>query len=166
MGLERIHVLLFPIFLMLCVLWTFDGNMHAQGSQKKELDQEFYNDYLDSLPNRRAIRKKTLETNLLRVFKKLILRRDPFGGPGFNKTLTSTAMRYKQVNLDSVFIRGLFHELKYLRPTPYMYIVGAGPYRTFVSFKADPRAFLVGEFQTRTLKRKKRINTASEKTSP
>jgi hypothetical protein len=54
-----------------------------------DLDREFYNDYLDSLPNERQQRRETLERNLLTAVQRVIPREDPFEGQTFAAGLTA-----------------------------------------------------------------------------
>lgn len=119
------------------------------------LDKQFYNDYLDSLPNERLQQTALLEKNLLRVAVRAISREDSIDGPAFTKNLKTSSLKYEIVSSDSPFVRGIFKELPYLKPTKYMWIVASGPYVIFVSFLADPRLFLTGEFQTRVVKKSK-----------
>lgn len=118
-----------------------------------DLDKEFYNDYLDSLPNERQQRRETLERNLLTAVQRVIPREDPFEGQAFAAGLTAQALRYERVTVASPFIRGLFAELPYLKETEYMWIVRAGAYLVFVSFRADPERFILGEHQSRVVKK-------------
>lgn len=118
-----------------------------------DLDKEFYNDYLDSLPNERQQRRETLERNLLTAVQRVIPREDPFEGRSFAAGLTVQALRYERVTVASPFIRGLFAELPYLKETEYMWIVRTGPYLVFVSFRADPERFILGEHQSRVVKK-------------
>jgi hypothetical protein len=118
-----------------------------------DLDKEFYNDYLDSLPNERQQRRETLERNLLTAVQRVIPREDPFEGQAFAAGLTAQALRYERVSVASPFIRGLFAELPYLKETEYMWIVRAGAYLVFVSYRADPERFILGEHQSRVVKK-------------
>lgn len=115
----------------------------------QDLDREFYNDYLDSLPDERVLRKNTLEENLLRVLKRIIPREDPESGNPFVRTLKKGDFHYQRVTEESAFIRGLFQELPYLKPTEFMWVVKTGPYMLFVTFRFDPRRYLISEQQTR-----------------
>ncbi len=129
-------------------------SLHALGAEDR-LDKQFYNDYLDSLPNERLQQNALLEKNLLRVAVRAISREDSLEGPAYTKNLQTSALKYEIVAADSPFVRGIFKELPYLKPTKYMWIIGSGPYVIFVSFLADPRLFLTGEFQTRVVKKTK-----------
>lgn len=115
------------------------------------LDEEYYNDYLDSLPDERVATKRALEKNLLRVAQTIIPREDFKLGPEFAKTLTESDLKYEKVTRDSPFVRGIMKEMPYLKETQYMWIVKAGRYLIFVTFKADPRRFSVTAHQTRAV---------------
>lgn len=117
----------------------------------ESLDQEYYNDYLDSLPDERVQSQRTLERNLLRVVQTVIPREDFKDGPDFARGLKESDLKYDQVTRDSVFVRGIFKEMPYLKETPYMWIVKAGRYLIFVTFRADPRRFSVTFHQTRAV---------------
>lgn len=119
------------------------------------LDKQFYNDYLDSLPNERLQQTALLEKNLLRVVVRSIRSEDSLDGPAYTKNLQTSALKYEVVATDSAFARGIFKELPYLKPTKFMWIVSTGPYMIFVSFLVDPRLFITGEFQTRVVKKSK-----------
>ena len=124
----------------------------SSGSSKGKLDKDFYNDYLDNLPNPRERKEKVLRNNLLRVARRAILLEDPNDGKSYVKNkLKEKDIVYEVVTEESPFIRGLFHEVPYLKPTSYMWIMKTGPYLIFVSFKADPMVYICAEYQTRTL---------------
>ncbi len=112
-------------------------------SDADKLDREFYNDYLDSIPDPNPRRKKVLETNLLQIIKRNVPRRDINGGREYAKTVKITDLVYKRVTLGSPFVRGIFKEIRYLKPTPHMYIVKTGKYMIFMTFVVDPRRFIV-----------------------
>lgn len=121
-------------------------------SGQQALDKEFYNLYLDSLPNERVESEKTLTNNMMRLLIKTIPREDSQSGPAFIKTLTPSALQIARVTEDSPFVRGIFQELPFLRVMPFMYVVRAGPYLIFCTFRVDPRVFITGEFQSKTVK--------------
>jgi len=117
------------------------------------MEKEFYNDYLDSLPDERVRRRKTLEKNLLRVAKKVIRRDDAVNGPAFAARLNVAELQYKKVTEKSMYVRGILKELKFLRPTKHMVIVKAGPYRIFVTFRVDPELYIVSFHQAFLVKK-------------
>ena len=136
---------------------AFFAPLAAEEPRSPDLEKEFYNDYLDSLPDVRAMRKKTLERNLLTAVKRIVPREDPLKGPDHVRALEAKALIYKKIKADTVFVRGIFHEMPYLRPTPYMWIVKSGSYMLFVTFRVDPRKYIVNPFQVRAvIKRKKK----------
>lgn len=117
-----------------------------------DLDKRFYNEYLDSLPNRYVQRKALLEQNLLDTARTMIPREDPFEGAEVARRLQAADLEYQRVTLESAFVRGLFAELNYLRETEFMYVVRAGGYLVFMSFRADPSRFTIDAYQTRVIK--------------
>lgn len=116
-----------------------------------ELDREFYNDYLDAIPDERVRRKEILEQNLLRVARTVIPREDSDQGQKFADSLKAADLTYGQVTRESPFVRGIFKEMPYLKETAYMWVVKSGRYIIFVTYRADPRLFLVTAHQTRTV---------------
>ncbi|MBX7058591.1 MAG: hypothetical protein K1X75_11045 [Leptospirales bacterium] len=125
----------------------------SQPASAADLDREFYNDYLDSLPNERQVRQETLERNLLSAVVRNIPREDPFSGPQFVRNLTASGLRYQRITRASAFVRGIFQELPYLKETEFMWIVRAGNYTVFVSYRANPERFVQSEFQIHTIVR-------------
>lgn len=125
----------------------------------EDLDKEFYNDYLDSLPNEKTLQEKKLVHNLFKVIKRIIPREDTINGPSFVKHMKRKNITYKRVNRRSVFVRGIFKELRYIKNTPFMWIAKIGPYMLFVTFKADPRLFIQAEYQTVTVVKKSSKNS-------
>ncbi len=129
-------------------------DIHAQQQQAPQLDREFYNKYLDSMPDERVLRNETLLNNLARVVKKLVPREDPYEGPAHVRGLDPKTLLYGPVDPNSPFVRGIMKELPYLRITPYMYVIKSGPYIIFATFRVDPRAFITAEHQSKTIKEK------------
>ena len=134
----------------------------TSGLCAESLDQEYYNDYLDSLPDERAQSKFTLERNLLRVARTIIPREDFKQGPDFARNLKEADLRYEKVTRASAFVRGIMKEMPYLKETEYMWIVKAGRYLVFVTFKADPRRFMVTAHQTRAVIKQEQQSPPSE----
>lgn len=118
---------------------------------KTGMDKEFYNDYLDSLPNEYAQKKETLENNLIRVIKRVVPREDPINGKDRVKNVKPGEFVYEQVDNKSPFVRGIFKELPTLRPTKFMYVIKMEPYHIFVTFEVDPKRMIVMETQSKTL---------------
>ena len=138
----------------------------ALGVCAEPLDQEFYNDYLDSLPNERLESKRTLERNLLRVARTIIPREDFKRGPEFARSLDIAGLTYDKVTRDSPFVRGIMKEMPYIKETQFMWIVKAGRYLIFVTFKADPRRFAVTAHQTRTVIKQDPKSASPESPTP
>lgn len=139
------------LLLSLAPGWTAPVAAQAASDPGLELDKEFYNDYLDSLPNERQVRKEILERNLLTAVSRSIEREDPFQGPAFIRGLNVSALRYQRVTRLSPFVRGIFNELPYLKETEFMWIVRAGNYIVFVSYRANPERFVQSEYQIHTI---------------
>src|SRR5262249_30054348 len=116
--IETMGKLYTSVLLLALALAPSLARIHA-APEATRLDKEFYNDYLDSLPDEKVRRTRTLETNLLRVLKRLVPREDPEQGPEYARTLTEKDFVYQRVTEESAFVRGLFHELPYLKPAPF-----------------------------------------------
>ncbi|MEQ9367179.1 MAG: hypothetical protein RIF32_23300 [Leptospirales bacterium] len=147
-------------------------NLQAQSagsdgaSDAKQLDREFYNDYLDSIPNDWEPDQALLESNLFAAIKRVLPREDPFDAPAYLKTLEPDQLEYKRVSADSPFIRGLFQEAPYLRQTEYMWIIKSGPYMVFLTYRSDPERYTVAEYQNLVIKKKPAEKSGSEHKSP
>lgn len=134
--------------------------LHAQSAAESgassgdQLDREFYNDYLDQLPNEWAPDAELLKSNLFAALKRVLPREDPFDGPAYLKKLQPDGLEYKRVTTDSPFIRGLFREAGYLKKTKYMWIVKSGPYMIFLTYQSDPERYTVAEYQNLVIKKK------------
>ena len=145
--------------LSLCFAGLASGpraDLWAQGSGSNDLDQldrEFYNEYLDSIPDDWRPDKKLLEQNLFDTLKRVLPREDPFDGPEYIKKIQPDQLEYKRITTDSPFVRGLFKEAPYLKQTKYMWIVKSGPYLVFISYEADPERYTLSEFQNLVIKR-------------
>lgn len=140
------------------------GNNSASGGD--QLDREFYNDYLDSIPNDWEPDEGLLESNLFAALKRVLPREDPFDAPDFLKTLQPNQLEYKRVTVDSPFIRGLFREAPYLKQTGYMWIIKSGPYMVFLSYQSDPERYTVAEFQNLVIKKTPPEKSDSEHKEP
>jgi hypothetical protein len=130
--------------------------LHAQAANNStdQLDREFYNEYLDSLPDTWAPNPEILQSNLFATLRRILPREDPFEGPEYLRSLTPDGFEYKRVTLDSPFVRGLFKEAPYLQKTAYMWIVKSGPYLIFVSYRADPERYTLSEHQNLVIKKR------------
>lgn len=111
-----------------------------------DLARDFYNSYLDSLPDPRIQRKELLESNLLGSLKRVIPGADPIGGgAAFAERLEMKDVLYSRVDRTSPFVRGILKELPHLRVEPFMFIARAGPYMAFLCYRADPYRYRVKE---------------------
>lgn len=141
---------------------SFAGGLRAQSREgADQLDREFYNDYLDSIPDDWQPDEGLLESNLFAALKRVLPKEDPFDAPDFLKNLQPDQLEYKRVTTDSAFIRGLFREAPYLKQTEYMWVVKSGPYMVFVTYLSDPERYTVAEFQNLVIKKK-----AADQSSP
>ncbi len=146
---------------MLVLLYIFTAIVDPQISgyhQKmeqpgKNLDQDYYNSYLDGKKDPEAGRKGRLENNLLRMLKSVLPREDTFEGADYAKKLKSGDFEYEKISRDSMYTRGIFHELGYMVPSDYMYIVKTGPYLVLAIYEGDPERFLLDVQRTRVVKK-------------
>lgn len=121
------------------------GGVRAD-SPADDLARDFYNSYLDSLPDPRIQRKELLESNLLGSLKRVIPGADPIGGgAAFAEKLEMKDVSYSRVDRTSPFVRGILKELPHLKVEPFMFIARAGPYMAFLCYRADPYRYRVKE---------------------
>ncbi|MCR9144740.1 MAG: hypothetical protein NXI24_21050 [bacterium] len=126
----------------------------SSGSGESDLDREFYNDYLDSIPNDWEPDPALLKSNLFAALKRVLPREDPFEAPAYIEKLQPDQLEYKRVTTESAFVRGLFQEAPYLRQTEYMWVIKSGPYMIFLTFQSDPERYTVAEYQNLVIKKK------------
>jgi len=142
--------LFLPILGLILTFISFPQAWDAPLTAEKA-DEKFYHDFLDSLPDRRQQNKKTMENNFFRAVKKHIVVNDPTNGKKFVKNITTKDLTYRRISTESRYTRGIFKEMPYLKPTPYMWIVECGPYTLLLTYPVDPALYLVDENQAKVL---------------
>jgi hypothetical protein len=118
----------------------------------KGLDREFYNAYLDSLPNEKKQRTAMVKKNLLAFLKKTIPREDPEAGTSFAAGLKEDAFQYEEVFQDTPYVRGMLREIPGFRTDKFMYIIKTGPYLIFAGFNVNPALYVTAESQRRLIR--------------
>ena len=118
-----------------------------------KLDEEYYDSYLDSKKDPEAGNKEWLESNLLRMLKSVLPREDTSGGADYAKKLKAGDFEYEKITRESMYTRGIFHELGYIVPSEYMYIVKSGPYLVLAIYEGNPERFLLDVQRTKVLKK-------------
>lgn len=121
----------------------------------KNLDQDYYDSYMDGHKDPEADRKDRLENNLLRMLKSVLPREDTFEGADYVKKLNVGDFEYEKINRDSMYTRGIFHELGYIVPSDYMYVVKSGPYLVLAIYEGDPERFLLDVQRIKVVKKGK-----------
>jgi hypothetical protein len=129
-------------FLLFMLLSLPVGAQEIRG-----LDKEYYNAYLDSLPNEKKKRLETLKKNLLSMLKKVIPREDPDHGQSYAEKLTVESFQFEEISAQSPFVRGMIKEIPGLRPDKFMFVVKTGPYLVYVAFNVNPGQFITSESQ-------------------
>ncbi len=120
----------------------------------KGLDKEFYNAYLDNLPDEKKKRLQMLKKNLLNLLQKVIPREDPDNGPAFAGKLNADAFQFEELNAQSPFVRGMAKEIPGFRQDKFMYIIKTGPYLVYAAFDANPGLYVTSETQRYVIIRK------------
>lgn len=118
-----------------------------------KLDEEYYDSYLDSRKDPNAKNRERLEGNLLRMLKSILPREDTFGGDDYAKKLKIGDFEYEKISRESMYTRGILHELEYMMPSDYMYIVKTGPYLVLAIYEGDPERFLLDVQRVKLLKK-------------
>ena len=118
-----------------------------------KLDQEYYDSYLDSKKNPDAAKKERLENNLLRMLKSILPREDTFGGADYAKKVKPGDFEYEKIDRESMYTRGILHELEYMVPSDYMYVVKTGPYLILAIYEGDPERFLLDVQRVKVVKK-------------
>lgn len=118
----------------------------------KGLDREFYNAYLDSLPNEKKQRTVMLKKNLLAFLKKTIPREDPDNGISFAAGLKEDSFQYEEIFMDTPYLRGMMREIPGFKPDKFMYIVKSGPYLIFAGFNVNPALYVTSESERRLIR--------------
>lgn len=144
------------ICLVLAAVLTAPAPAFARsgtGGEADQLDRDFYNEYLDSVPDEWAPNPLLLQANLFASLKRVLPREDPFDGSDYLKTVKPEELQYKRLTEESPFARGLFKEAPYLKKTQYMWIIRSGPYMVFLSYTSDPQRYTVAEHQNLVIKK-------------
>ena len=137
--------------ILFCALHT--PLLFAQTNDESEqFAREFYNEYLDSLPDRRALSDALLRRNIMDALRRILPSEDTDNGQTYIDTLDPDGVSYHKVTLRSPFVRGLLSELPHIRATDYMYIIKTGPYMLFITYRADPRRFTIAPYQNQTIR--------------
>lgn len=118
----------------------------------KGLDREFYNAYLDSLPNEKKQRAAMVKKNLLAFLKKTIPREDPENGISFAAALKDDSFQYEEVFQDTPYVRGMMREIPGFKTEKFMYIIKTGPYLIFAGFNVNPALYVTAESQRRLIR--------------
>lgn len=132
------------------LLLAFALPLSAQ--EVKGLDKEFYNAYLDSLPDEKKQRAAMLKKNLLAFLKKTIPREDPENGPAYIQTLKDDGFQYEEIFEDTPYVRGMRREIPGFRTDKYMFIVKSGPYIIFAGYNVNPALYVTSETQRRLIR--------------
>lgn len=141
-------------FVLLLLALMGGSVVSAQsGGEADQLDRDFYNEYLDSVPDEWAPDPLLLQANLFASLKRVLPREDPFESEDYLKSLKPEQLEYKRVTNDSPFVRGLFKEAPYLKQTGYMWIIRSGPYLVFLSYTSDPQRYTIAEYQNLVIKK-------------
>lgn len=127
--------------IIIFILILFSVPLNSEPS----LSRDFYNSYLDSLPDPRVQRKETLEANLLRSLKRILPKEDPFHGKEIANQLKSTDLKYSSVDRSDPFVRGILKEIPNLKEEDFMYIVEFVDRFAFLCYRADPLRYSVDE---------------------
>lgn len=144
------------IFYILTALNPLQSSVSVPMEQPESgLDQEYYDSYLDQKSDPEAGKKERLEQNLLRMLKTTLPREDTFDGGDYAKKLQPGGFEYEKISRQSMYTRGIFHELGYMVPSDYMYIIKTGPYLILAIYEGDPERFLLDVQRVKVLKKGK-----------
>ncbi|EHQ04546.1 hypothetical protein Lepil_4068 [Leptonema illini DSM 21528] len=144
------------LYAVLCLLTA--TSLAAQTSEEpdpSQLARDFYNGYLDSLPDPRKQQRALLEQNLLKSLKRILPKEDPFDGRQVADGLQVSDLAFARVQRTDPFVRGILKELPHLKEEEFMYIVRFGSYMAFLCYRADPMKFRVDETPNYMLIKKK-----------
>ncbi len=111
----------------------------------EELDKVFYTYYYLNLPKhlqKEGKDKNKLNTNLIGIFKKEVVKRDRSVTKETIDGISPTTIKFKRVFEDSKWMKKIKGELKYIQLTEYMYIVRYQTYMTLILFHLDPERHL------------------------
>jgi len=136
---------------ILCAILLLPFALPAE--EVKGLDKEFYNAYLDGLPDEKKQRLVTLQKNLATILKRVIPREDPDHGLEFIKTLKPETLVFEELTIDSPFVRGMLKEIPGFRADKFMYIVKTGPYLVYAAFSVNPKLYITDESQRLLIRR-------------
>ncbi|TGK09058.1 hypothetical protein EHO60_13650 [Leptospira fletcheri] len=132
-----------------------EGESHREG---KSLDREYYEYYFKTLPNPDIVEKAKLEYNLIRHLKLEMRKRDPDKmTPEELKKVTSASVKYERVFEDSIWMRGIRSQMKYLKFKEYMYVVIYEKYYCFISYEVNPARYIQEPFQVQLVFQKESI---------
>lgn len=141
------------LFASLLVALTFAWALPAMAQEIKGLDKEFYNAYLDSLPNEKKQRLEMLQKNLVTVLKRVIPREDPDHGAAYLPNIKIETMQFEELQPNSPFVRGMQKEIPGFRMDKHMFIIKSGPYLIYAAFAVNPRLYVTGETQRFLIRR-------------
>lgn len=113
------------------------------------LDKEFYDYYVNTLPQKEKQTEKGLErerllNNLVRLFKKEIVRQDKANSKEIIKEIDETSMKYQKVTWESEWLQRMQKEIGErdhvkLVFTDHMFFVRYKRYLAIMTFTIDPR---------------------------
>ena len=126
----------------------------SEAGDNEDFAKDLYNEYLDNLPDDWAANEEKLRENLMRSFRVVLRREDPLESKAFLASFRSQDLQFQRVNMTMPFVRGLFKEASHLKPTEFMYIVKTGPYIVLFTYRADPRRFIMSEYQNKFIKKR------------
>jgi hypothetical protein len=127
----------------------------SEGADPAGLARDFYNGYLDSLPDPRREQRILLEANLLKSLKRILPREDPFEGGQIASSLQASELTFARVHRTDPFVRGILKEAPHLKIEEFMYIVKFRSYMAFLCYRADPVKYRVDETPNYLLIKKK-----------
>ncbi len=147
------------LLLILFVIPVF-GQTTGPAQQNKtddleDLDKEFYTYYYMNLPKYLQPEekdKKKIQTNIFRVLKKEIVKRDPKITKEEINEIKPSDIRIKRVTEESPWIKLIKKEMKYIYFTDYMFIAKYKKYLIFVLYTVDPEKHLITPAQVEYLK--------------
>ena len=167
------RILIFLSLLFLFPLYAQDGtntNSSEVGATKEKelakakddilkeedgLDKEFFDYYVNTLPQKEKQTEKGLErerllSNLLGIFKKEIVRQDAQNGKEAVKGIDDKSMKYQKVTWESDWLRRLQKEIGKrdrvkLVFTDHMFFVRYQRYMAVLTFRIDPRKHYLSE---------------------
>ncbi|MCE9499044.1 MAG: hypothetical protein K8R21_00765 [Leptospira sp.] len=125
--------------------------------QQGVLDKEYYEYYFTTLPDAGKLQKEKLESNLTRLFKTEIQKRDYPACKELLPQIKPASLKYEKVTSDSIWVRGIKDVLGYIRYTDHMYVVKYQKYLAFISFELDPAKYIQNPFQLELIFKKENI---------